>query len=625
MFSPLFPLANSRRIRMAGRLAAVLCILVAVPAMAQSVSDDPDFQDFRAIDQMTQGQAPSPDALADDSLPSDYAAPSAFGARELPRPRVVEMVDQIPICSIIDIESDTMDPAERATLSQAVWNEFRRTQHTRLQELSVTRRILSKKNLTPTDPYRPAPSRQQIAAALQADYLIIGNANVAGNVCVMELMLYHAASNSIHFSKALYSKTGLEGLLPQVPEAIGEMQRRIPRILLNMGQNRIVPVGTEPSMASTPDEALKREIAQLRLENDHLREMSRNGKSRARSSYAPATLEKPSAYREASALAQPRSSHKKKATMKNRAARPIPTPTRKPKPATPTPEPTEAPTPEPTATPVPPEPTPAAEKAGGPEVTEPVVQDAAEPADDVQADEKAAAAEKESEAVAEEKPEAAKSEHVQLELEKPAKAETAPSETHGAEAEKPAEPTEATAPEAAAAEAKPDATESTATDAETAKAKFEESAKYPGKSQSGIDLLEEAVRLDPGNPKYQRALVTRLYFSGQYSACAKRGEEFVDGGTNDTDMNLFIGAAYSELTQYDKAIRAIDRVLALDPSNHYAMYNRALNLYHMQDPSASEAFRKYLRVSKDDPAQARWIPDAEERLQELDNKGSAKP
>ena len=139
------------------------------------------------------------------------------------------------------------------------------------------------------------------------------------------------------------------------------------------------------------------------------------------------------------------------------------------------------------------------------------------------------------------------------------------------------------------------------TNEDKAKAKFEEAQRYASTSSQGIKPLDEALELDPNNVEYQRALVTRLYYSKQYTTCARRGEEFIKGGATDSTIFIFTAAAYTSLNENTKALAILDRALKIDSKNGYALFNRALNLYTIKDPRAAEAFRYYLKISPQRP------------------------
>ena len=147
---------------------------------------------------------------------------------------------------------------------------------------------------------------------------------------------------------------------------------------------------------------------------------------------------------------------------------------------------------------------------------------------------------------------------------------------------------------------------------------YDESFKYPFNAREALEPLSRAVELDPANEQYQHALVTRLYYTGNYAECAHEGEAFAQRGATNPEIHIFTGAAYTALGEYQKAMVAIERALKANPDNAYALYNRAMNLYYLKDARAAEAFRFYLRKAKDDPEQARYIPKANERLAELE-------
>ncbi|HUT22744.1 MAG TPA: hypothetical protein VM492_00210 [Sumerlaeia bacterium] len=153
---------------------------------------------------------------------------------------------------------------------------------------------------------------------------------------------------------------------------------------------------------------------------------------------------------------------------------------------------------------------------------------------------------------------------------------------------------------------------------EEARRLFEESRRYPSDSDAGLQVLEKALTLEPTNTEYQSALIARLYYTGQYAACADRGEAYLAKGNNGEDLMTFVSVAYTQLGQYGKAIEAGDRVLKKDPLNGNALYNKAYNLNQTNDPRAAEAFQRYLKVCRDDPTQAHLIPEAEKMLRLLE-------
>jgi tetratricopeptide (TPR) repeat protein len=470
---------------------------------------------------------------------------------------------EIPVAAVIDLETQTLDPRTAPAISQVVWNEFQRGQRTRLLELTASRRILASHGLSGTDPYRLPPSRHQMAAVLQAQYLILGNVEHIEGTYVIELMLYSALSNSIVLSAAATATGDFNELLRQIPSLAEALQRAIVSPVPSGPGGRLLPT-SHAGASPTRVEALAREIEQLRLENDRLREENRALHVRLGDPVAKAAvMGTDSGEAAARALPPPKKAPKRAERMKSKPSTPGPAPApvssatgSAPEPSAkvmPTPEPTPTPQPMPAATPTPsPEPRPRPTPIAG-----------AEPRRD-----------------------------------------------------EPPGPSATEAPVSAQPSSEPDVEEPGG--AEEARKLFEESRRYPSDSEAGLQVLEKAQALQPTNTEYQSALIARLYYTGQYAGCADRGEAYIGKGNGDEDLMTFVSVAYTQLGQYGKAIEAGDRVLKKNPLNGNALYNKAYNLNQMKDPRAAEAFQHYLKVCRDDPTQAHLIPEAEKMLRLLD-------
>lgn len=167
----------------------------------------------------------------------------------------------------------------------------------------------------------------------------------------------------------------------------------------------------------------------------------------------------------------------------------------------------------------------------------------------------------------------------------------------------------------------PEVLEATAppTEAERAQARslYEKSRMFPTDSPEGIPLLEQALELDPSNAVYQKALIVRLYECERYQECTRRGMSFVDRGSTDVTLNIYIGAAYAKLDEYQHALEAADRVLQLEPHNKFGLYNRALNLYQLGRPEAAEAFETFLEKAEGDAAMQAYREQAKTMLQQI--------
>ena len=533
----------------------------------------------------------TPLALQPDKIETPSATPTPLAVENAPTDlREKQLAENRTLVAVIDLDTDTLDPKIVATVTQCIWNEVQRTQHTLLLEIKAARRILSDNDLTPTDPYRPYPSKRKMARALQSDYLVYGNLNGTANNLILELSLYGAQKNSIVQSKAARTTKGLEDLLQQIPAIVRELQKAIPERAAvpfrfdktsDTDMEALEPTEETPTAQYRAQE-LSKEVERVRQQAEPLKVDSGE-----KAKIAPKAPTSKKAKNMKTVVA---SKGEMKAAQEKLKARPAATPA-----STPAPTPAEP-------TPVMESPVEAAKAIPSPTVGEELPLSPSEEAlaSEITATPKAAATNAGKTAAK-------------------ATAEATPEAKETPEATPSPEPTASPAP--AETPATPANTEDTKKS--DAQAKFEESQKFPSNSPAGVKPLEEAIALDPANDKYKRALVMRLYYAKQFSAATAKGEKFIQEGSKDIDLYLFVSAAYSASLEYSKALTVIDRILKIQPTNGYALYNRALNLYLKKDPGAAEAFRYYLKLKGNDPEQAQWVLDAEKKLQELEKKNGA--
>ena len=145
---------------------------------------------------------------------------------------------------------------------------------------------------------------------------------------------------------------------------------------------------------------------------------------------------------------------------------------------------------------------------------------------------------------------------------------------------------------------------------------FDKAIATPKDSQEGLAAAQEAVRLDPGNEEFEGELLQRLYQTGKHAEAAELGKR-VAVLSNDPNVLLYTSAAHAALGQHQKAIEVLDILLKKQPKNGFALYNKAVSLSYLDTKKAKEAFQVYLNNSKDDPEQAAWVQDAQQKLQQL--------
>ncbi|NQU42630.1 hypothetical protein HQ520_05050, partial [bacterium] len=246
-------------------------------ATADPILDDPVLREYQNAEQTLPSRQPREEILPlPDFETSRQPAPARPSTRQAASPAAplpverVGSVDEIPLLTVIDLETNTLEPSETGVVTQVVWNAIQRAGHARLMRLQGSRQLLAEQDLTPSDPYRPPPPRDAVARALHADYLILGNVNRFQGAYALDLILYSAVLDSIVHSATVVTDEGGKFLLEkEIPAAVADLLRAVPRRALG-------PVSRDSRNGpSVPPGLLGREVEQLRLENERLREQLR--------------------------------------------------------------------------------------------------------------------------------------------------------------------------------------------------------------------------------------------------------------------------------------------------------------------------------------------------------------
>ena len=525
--------------------------------------------------------------------PQSSTPPTPAGQPPAPAETIerVSSADLIPLVAVIDLETDTLPPSQAEAATTQVWNGGQKAGRTRLVRLPASRHVLSVCNLTPTDPYRPPPSRRQMAEALQADYLIVGNVNRLEDAYVLELLLYNTALDSITRGRNAVTNTGLAGLLNKIPAMVEDLLKAVPyRALAAIPEvsHGTRDVSADSGGKSIREKLLEREVEQLRLENDRLqRQLAALGQAPQSggpdvAAAGPDDTGQPGSTGPAATPqeeSQVREGHKRPTGVKVSVVAKRSPVVPKEVPGAPPSTTGERPTPQPA-------PTPAGPRAEEPSATP--------------------------------KP-------------TPVAGSVAPQPTPAPEPTPTPKPTPSGLPTLAptpsiepAAKPTPRPVTEAEPDKEDAQTLYNESKRFALNAPEGIPPLEKALELAPDNVAYQRDLVTRLYSTGKVSACAERGEEFVRRGTVDESLNLYVGAAYWSLKEYRKALEATDRVLKINPDNGYAVFNRAMNLYGLSEPGAAQAFHTFLDRFGGNPEFEKYAATARSSLNKLESRSGKK-
>lgn len=504
-----------------------------------------------------------------------HLAPAPPPAATSVAPSATPYVERAPLSAVLDLDAGrNVDSATADALTLALWNEVQRPQRVHLQTIEATRHVLARQGLTPSDPYKTPPPLTRLSEALDADYLFLGNVDQAEGVWLLEVLLYSAATNSLVRSQAARSPGRFEGLLDQMPAMVRNLLEAVPARVMAKTEVRAAPgapggldargTGAHAENASGPSEVapysatLEEELQQLRRENARLNGLRGLGTGAstplANTTSPPSTLEG-----SGETLPPVRYGNKEASRTKNILA--------KAPPAEPTPVAASADWPAPT-----PEPTPV---AASPAVRTPA---ASEPIPNTPAT-----------------------------AGTPAPAVT-PARTPVAVTASPT-PTPHIAPPPETPAADPQA---------EAKSLYELAMRLPKSSREALEPLRRAVELQPAKASYRDELMVRLLECKEYTDCARHATQLTREGKTDGALSLLYGAAaHTYLGDYKSALAALDLLLSKDPANGFALYNRAYNLKAMNDPRAVDAFEVYLKTAGNDPAQAQWVLDAHNKLNEL--------
>jgi tetratricopeptide (TPR) repeat protein len=434
-------------------------------------------------------------------------------------------VSRAPILAVLDLEhTRAVDPNTADSLSQVVWNAAQRVRSSQLKNRAYCQRVLAERGLTASDPYKLPPAPKQVAAALETDYLIMGNLNKIEGVFVIELQLYNVSQDRVVSSLASEAVPTPEALLRPIPDLVQKLIASVPAAVL-------------VNPAASGAESLK--VSSFKPETGGAKKAAssaaRNGEGKKPPKEQKRVVEK----------------EKSKAVAK----------------------PTPKPTPVPVVTPV-------AEANGTGDTA---------------------------------KPEGVFPYPTPQPTPAPEQVSPKPTPTPEGVSLKPT-PVPVVTPTPAAAAKTP--TPAPADSKKQAREAFEKARATLKDSPEGLAAAQEAVRLDPGNEEFEGELLQRLYQCGKHAEAAELGKR-VAVLSNDSNVLLYTSAAHAALGQHQKAIDVLDVLLKKQPKNGFALYNKAVSLSYLDPKKATEAFQVYLNTCKDDPEQAGWVQDAQQKLQQL--------
>jgi tetratricopeptide (TPR) repeat protein len=138
-------------------------------------------------------------------------------------------------------------------VANAIHTQFSRDANMGLLPQSGVRDRLEYLGILPYDPYGLPPSPFDIAKAVRADYLVMGELNRAGGAYSLQTQLYSASKNRVVQSDSQVFQGGL-------PELLG----RLPALVEKLGQNIAAASKTYAPPASAPKPSVKKDASTIK-------------------------------------------------------------------------------------------------------------------------------------------------------------------------------------------------------------------------------------------------------------------------------------------------------------------------------------------------------------------------
>lgn len=128
-------------------------------------------------------------------------------------------------------------------------------------------------------------------------------------------------------------------------------------------------------------------------------------------------------------------------------------------------------------------------------------------------------------------------------------------------------------------------------DSAFARFRLAEIATAEGDTDKGLSLLQEAVRLEPGNNDLLGKLMKMAFTAGRQDVFEPAFEEFIDLATQRGQTNLLVafGCQYDEFEGgAEVALRFFDRALKLNPNSVPALFNFGVTLQRFGERGLAE-------------------------------------
>lgn len=121
----------------------------------------------------------------------------------------------------------------------------------------------------------------------------------------------------------------------------------------------------------------------------------------------------------------------------------------------------------------------------------------------------------------------------------------------------------------------------------------------PTAMERALQAARRGIQLDPGNTRGRQALMTALFFNGQYAEAMRTGEQALAMNPNDTELLAEFATRLAMGGQWQRGAELLDRAIALNPGGGgYYHGTRALAAYMLGDYPAAVAGIKQADLQK---------------------------
>lgn len=129
--------------------------------------------------------------------------------------------------------------------------------------------------------------------------------------------------------------------------------------------------------------------------------------------------------------------------------------------------------------------------------------------------------------------------------------------------------------------------------------RFNSRSGAPTAMQRALHAARRGTQLDPGNTRGRQALMTALFFNGQYAEAMRTGEQALAMNPNDTELLGEFATRLAMGGQWRRGAELLDRAIALNPGGGGYYYGaRAFAAYMLGDYPAAAAGIKQADLQK---------------------------